>query len=180
MKRVALALVLALVFAACKSKPKRRNVLTPEASGGSAVAGSATSAASDEAEVQAAADAAAAAFERYVAQWSAVANSYDGKDCNAFVAQLTTLEPKLRDFTTPLAKYANDTKRMLAVEEKLKTKLVAMEGRMADPALGEKFKTAVQACEKHPEIQTALERGMMRKRKAGASGSATRPAGSAN
>ena len=168
---IVLAVVLTVPGAGCKAKKKGR-VLTPEGSGSAvAMIDASGSAASDGDELQKAADASAAAFERWVAQWIVVANSFDGKDCNAFVAQLKTLEPKLRDFTAPLMPYTNDTKRMLAIEDLLKTKVAAVEGRMADPALGEKFKTAVQACEKHPGLKTALDRGMMRRPKAASAGS---------
>ena len=176
MTRNAIVLAVALTVSVagsvgCKSKTRTR-VLTPEGSGSAvAITDGSGSAASGGDDLQKAADASAAAFERWVAQWIVVANSYDGKDCNAFVAQLKTLEPKLRDFTAPLMPYMNDTKRMLAIEDLLKTKVAAVEGRMADPALGEKFKTAVQACEKHPGLKTALDRGMMRKPKAAAAGS---------
>ncbi len=170
MTRVALLLVVALSLVSCKAKTKGR-VLTPEGSGSAITTADAGSGSATGDELQNAADASAAAFERWVAQWIVVANSYDGKDCNAFVAQLKTLEPKLRDFTAPLMPYLNDTKRMLAIEDLLKAKVAAVEARMADPALGEKFKTAVQACEKHPELKTALDRGMMRKPKAAPAGS---------
>ena len=170
MSRFVLLLALALSLAGCKKKPKRGQTLTSEGSGSGVVR-------EDDPELTKAADAAAVAFEKYVEQFVAVAKSYDGKDCNAFVAQLKTLEPKLRDFSLPIAKYANDPQRLLIVETKLKAKLTAVEARMADPAVGEKFKQGVEACETHPEIKGALERGMMKRRKAMTPAGA--PAGSA-
>lgn len=174
MSRLAILVCIGLALTGCKTK-KKRQVMTADGSG-AAVTGSGALSPELDAELTKAADVSAAAFEKYVEQFVAVAKSYDGKNCDAFVAQIKTLEPKLREFSLPIAKYANDPQRMLAVEAKLKSKLAAMEGRMADPAVGEKFKQGVEACETHPEMQGALERGMMRRRKPPA---AAAPAGSA-
>lgn len=160
MHPVRTVLAFAICVAGCGSKSP------PTTSGTESLAtGSASAAAQDspDAAVDKAVADSAAAFEAWLAQFFVVAKSFDGKDCDAFVAQVKTLEPKLAAFVTPMKPYVDDPARMQKFDDALKPTFEAMK-TAENKATSDNFVRGIETCAKHPELEGALARGMPRKK----------------